>query len=112
MKTPFLARAILAAFLFLFAFATAYLFLDSVGLWQMLPPGLTHGVEILSGLILFGTLLGHLGLASGQLPAATVGGARPLAAAAEGAASSPRRRGLKAPWRRRPRRAAGDQTPP
>ncbi len=73
MKTPLLARAILSGFLFLFAFATAYLLLDSLGLWQMLPAGLTRGVEILSGLILFGTLLGHLALASGRLPPETVG---------------------------------------
>ena len=71
MKTPLLARAILAGFLFLFAFAATYLLLDSLGVWERLPGGLTRGVEILSGLILVGTLLGHLALASGRLPADT-----------------------------------------
>ena len=74
MKAPLLARAILSGFLFLFAFAATYVVLDSLGIWERLPPGLTRGVEILSGLILLGTLLGHLGLASGRLPADTVGG--------------------------------------
>ena len=73
MKAPLLARAILSGFLFLFAFAATYLVLDSLGVWERLPLGLTRGVEILSGLILLGTLLGHLGLASGRLPADTVG---------------------------------------
>jgi hypothetical protein len=73
MKTPLLARAILWGFLFLFAFAATYLLLDSLGVWQKLPSGLTHGVEVLSGLILFGTLVGHLVLASGRLPSETVG---------------------------------------
>ena len=73
MKAPLLARAILSAFLFLFAFAAAYLLLDSLGIWEKLPRGVTRGVEVLSGLILFGTLVGHLALASGRLPSDTVG---------------------------------------
>ncbi len=73
MKAPLLARAIVSGFLFLFAFAATYLVLDSLGVWERLPPGLTRGVGILSGLILLGTLLAHLGLASGRLPADTVG---------------------------------------
>ncbi len=52
MKAPLLARAILSAFLFLFAFAAAYLLLDSLGIWERLPAGLTRGLAILSGLIL------------------------------------------------------------
>ena len=74
MKAPWLARAILSGFVFLFAFAATYLVLDSLGLWERLPAGLTHGVEILSGLILLMTLLGHLGLAFGRLPPETVAG--------------------------------------
>ena len=73
MKAPLLARAILSGFVFLFAFAATYLLLDSLGVWAKLPPGLTRGVEILSGLILLGTLLGHLLLAGGPLPPETVG---------------------------------------
>jgi hypothetical protein len=73
MKAPLLARAILSSFFFLFAFAATYLVLDSLGLWEKLPAGLTHGAEILSGLVLLGTLLGHLGLATGPLPPETVG---------------------------------------
>lgn len=73
MKAPLLARAILAGFVFLFVFAGTYLVLDSVGVWEKLPSGLTRGVETLSGLILFGTLLGHIGLATGRLPADTIG---------------------------------------
>jgi hypothetical protein len=68
MKAPLLARTILSAFLFLFAFAAAYLVLDSLGLWERLPPAAARGVAILSGLILFATLVAHLALASGRLP--------------------------------------------
>lgn len=73
MKAPLLARAILSGFVFLFGFAAIYLLLDSVGVWEKLPPGLTHGVEVLSGLILLGTLVAHLALAGGRLPSETVG---------------------------------------
>jgi hypothetical protein len=73
MKAPLLARAILSGFVLLFVFAAAYLLLDSLGIWEKLPPGLTRGVETLSGLILLGTLLGHLLLAGGRLPPETVG---------------------------------------
>ncbi len=73
MKAPLLARAILSAFLFLFAFAATYLLLDSLGVWAKLPPSLTHGVAVLSGLILLGTLVGHLALATGRLPPETIG---------------------------------------
>jgi hypothetical protein len=73
MRTPLLARALLIAFLILFAFAASYLLLDSLGVWEKLPAALTHGAEILTGLILAATLLGHLALASGRLPADTVG---------------------------------------
>jgi hypothetical protein len=72
MKTPLLARAILSGFLFLFAFAATYLLLDSLGVWAKLPSSLTHGVGVLSGLILLGTLVGHLALATGRLPQETV----------------------------------------
>lgn len=73
MKTPLLARALLLAFILLFAFAGSYLLLDSLGVWEKLPPGLARGAAILSGLILAATLLGHLALASGRLPADTAG---------------------------------------
>ena len=73
MKTPLLARAILYGFLFLFAFVATYLLLDSLGVWAKLPSRLTYGVEVLSGLILLGTLVGHLALATGRLPPETVG---------------------------------------
>jgi hypothetical protein len=73
MKAPLLARTILSGFLFLFAFAASYLLLDSLGVWAKLPLSLTHGVEVLSGLILLGTLVGHLALATGRLPPETVG---------------------------------------
>ena len=72
MKAPPLARAILSGFLYLFAFAATYLVLDSLGVWRKLPSGLTRGAEILSGLILLGTLVGHLALASGRLPSLSV----------------------------------------
>lgn len=73
MKAPLLARAILFGFLFLFAFAATYVLLDSLGIWGKLPLAVTRGVEVLSGLILLGTLLGHLLLAGGRLPPETVG---------------------------------------
>ncbi len=73
MKTSPLARALLVAFVVLFAFAAAYLLLDSLGAWERLPGGVTHGLAVVSGLILLGTLVGHLALASGRLPDETVG---------------------------------------
>ena len=71
MKTPPLARALFVAFVVLFLFAASYLLLDSLGVWERLPAGLTHGLAILSGLILLATMLGHLALASGRLPVET-----------------------------------------
>lgn len=73
MKTPLLARALFAAFVILFLFAGTYLLLDSLGVWETLPPGLTRGVAILSGSILAATLVGHLALATGRLPPDTAG---------------------------------------
>lgn len=73
MKTSPLARALFVAFVVLFLFAAAYLLLDSLGVWERLPGGLTHGVAVVSGLILLATLVGHLALASGRLPDETVG---------------------------------------
>ncbi len=73
MKAPLLARAILFGFLFLFAFAATYVLLDSLGIWGKLPLAVTRGVEVLSGLILLGTLVGHLALAGGRLPPETFG---------------------------------------
>ena len=72
MKTPLLARLLLLGFLFLFAFAAAYLLLDSTGAWARISAPLAHGVEVCSGLVLLGALLAHLALASGRLPADTV----------------------------------------
>jgi len=73
MRTPLIARALFAAFWLLFAVAGSYLLLDSLGIWEKLPSGLTRAVGVLSGLILGATLLGHLALASGRLPSDTVG---------------------------------------
>jgi hypothetical protein len=73
MKTPPLARLLLFGFLFLFAFAATYLLLDSTGAWTKIPATLARGLEIFSGLVLFGALIAHLALASGRLPADTVG---------------------------------------
>ncbi len=73
MKAPLLARAILLGFLFLFAFAATYVLLDSLGIWEKLPLAVARGVEVLSGLILLGTLVGHLALSSGRLPPETLG---------------------------------------
>jgi len=72
-RTPLLARALLVAFLILFAFAGTYLLLDALGVWEKLPAGLTRAAAVLSGLILGATLLGHLVLASGRLPSDTIG---------------------------------------
>ena len=72
MKTSPLARGLFVAFVVLFVFAATYLLLDSLGVWPTLPGGLTRGLAILSGLILLGTLVGHLVLASGRLPEDTI----------------------------------------
>jgi len=73
MKSSPLARVLFVAFVVLFVFAAAYLLLDTLGVWPTLPVGLTRGLAILSGLILLGTLVGHLVLASGRLPEDTIG---------------------------------------
>jgi hypothetical protein len=71
MKVPLLARLILWAFLAIFAFAAAFVLLDSLGLWQRIPASASRGMEVLTGLILLGALAGHLILATGKLPVDT-----------------------------------------
>jgi hypothetical protein len=68
MKASPLARLIVAGFIAIFVFAGAYLLLDAFGIWPRLPAPLTHGAEVLTGLILVLALLGHLALATGALP--------------------------------------------
>jgi len=67
-KPALLARLILAGFIAIFAFATAYLLLEEFGIWPRLPARLTHGLEILAGLVLLLTLVSHLILALGPIP--------------------------------------------
>ena len=68
MKASLLARLVLGGFLAIFAFAGAYLLLDSLGVWPRIPASISKGMEVLTGLILVGTLAGHLALATGKLP--------------------------------------------
>ncbi|MFY9549814.1 MAG: hypothetical protein WAU32_01575 [Thermoanaerobaculia bacterium] len=68
MKPPLLARLVLASFVWIFVLAATYLLLDAFGLWARLPVGLTHAVEVGTGLILLFVLLAHLGLSAGGLP--------------------------------------------
>jgi hypothetical protein len=68
MKASLLARVVLGGFLAIFAFAGAYLLLDSLGVWPRIPASVSKGMEVLTGLILVGTLAGHLALATGKLP--------------------------------------------
>ncbi|HXM76993.1 MAG TPA: hypothetical protein VN971_09465 [Thermoanaerobaculia bacterium] len=68
MKASLLARLVLGGFLAIFAFAGAYLLLDSLGVWPRIPASVSKGMEVLTGLILVGTLAGHLALATGKLP--------------------------------------------
>ena len=68
MKASLLARLILWGFLAIFAFAGAYLLLDSLGVWPRIPASVSQGMEVLTGLILVGALAGHLALATGKLP--------------------------------------------
>jgi hypothetical protein len=68
MKASLLARLVLGGFLAIFAFAGAYLLLDSTGVWPRIPASVSKGMEVLTGLILVGTLAGHLALATGKLP--------------------------------------------
>jgi hypothetical protein len=68
MKASLLARLVLGGFLAIFAFAGAYLLLDSLGVWPRIPAAVSKGMEVLTGLILVGTLAGHLALATGKLP--------------------------------------------
>ena len=68
MKASLLARLVLGGFLAIFAFAGAYLLLDSLGVWPRIPASISKGMEVLTGLILVATLAGHLALATGKLP--------------------------------------------
>jgi hypothetical protein len=68
MKVATLARLLLLAFILIFISATAYLLLDSLGVWVRLPSALTRGVEVLTGLFLLFALVGHLALATGAIP--------------------------------------------
>ena len=76
MNVSALARLILRGFIAVFAVATAYLLLDAIGIWPRLPETLTRGVELLTGLVLLATLLGHLALATGALPPDSIGRSR------------------------------------
>ncbi len=76
MKPSPLARMIVAGFIAIFAFAAAYLLLDAFGIWSRLPTRLTHGAEVLTGLILVLALLAHLVLATGKLPVESTGAER------------------------------------
>ena len=68
MRPSLLARLIVAGFIAIFIFAAAYLLLDAFDVWPRLPARLTHAAEVLTGLILVLALLGHLVLATGELP--------------------------------------------
>jgi hypothetical protein len=70
MKGPLLSRLLLLGFVWIGLFAVAHLLLDSLGVWSILPVPLTHGVEIVTGVILLLMLVGHLLLATGSLPSA------------------------------------------
>jgi hypothetical protein len=75
-KVAPLARLILFGFVGILIVALGYLLLDTLGVWSWLPAGLTHGVEVMTGLILLFVLLGHLALATGALPRAGFEGER------------------------------------
>lgn len=77
MRTSLLARLIVAGFIAIFVFAAAYLLLDAFNIWPRIPAPLTHGAEVLTGLILVLALLGHLALATGPLPAELTDAERP-----------------------------------
>lgn len=68
MKVSALARLLLGGFVAIFALAAVYILLDSLGVWNRIPFSLTRAIEWLTGLILLGTLAGHLLLATGRLP--------------------------------------------
>jgi hypothetical protein len=70
MKVAPLARLILFGFVGILTVAASYLLLDTLGVWSRLPAVLTHGIEVLTGLILLFVLLGHLALATGVFPSA------------------------------------------
>jgi len=70
MKSLSLSRLLLFGFIGIGLIAGTYLLLDSLGIWSSLPVGLTHGIDIATGVILLLALAGHLLLATGSLPAA------------------------------------------
>jgi hypothetical protein len=63
-----LGRVLLFGFLWIFLVVCSYLLLDTLGIWRNLPVGLTHAVNVATGLVLLGELVGHLVLVSGRLP--------------------------------------------
>jgi hypothetical protein len=67
-RSPFLGRLVLAAFLWVFFLAAAYVLLESLGLWSMLPAALARGVDVVTGLVLALALIVHLVMATGALP--------------------------------------------
>jgi hypothetical protein len=73
-ELPALGRLILAAFVWVFFLAAAYVLLDALGLWSRLPAALTWGIDIATGLVLAAALIVHLVLATGKLPGPTKGG--------------------------------------
>jgi len=66
-----LARALLLGFVWVFTFGFAYLLLDSLGVWQTLPPVLTRTIDLMTGAVLAAELAGHLVLTTGRLPNAS-----------------------------------------
>ncbi len=68
MKALLPARFIFGGFLAIFGFAALYVLLDSLGLWASIPAPVSRAMEVLTGLILLGALVGHLVLATGKLP--------------------------------------------
>jgi hypothetical protein len=67
-SAPVLAQLAFWSFVWIFVMAVTHVTLDLVGVWSTLPQGLTHGADLLTGAVLFATLLMHLAMIFGQAP--------------------------------------------
>jgi hypothetical protein len=68
-NAPVVSRILFWAFIWIFAFGGAYVLLETLGIWSILPAPLTRAIDIATGCVLLGALIVHLVAATGVLPA-------------------------------------------
>ena len=68
MRTPFLARLAVLAFIWVGLYGGTYILFDALGMWARLPESFKHVLDLLTGAVLLTALIAHLPLSSGRLP--------------------------------------------